>query len=83
MVSLLYDIAVFHEQDVVGVAYRGKSVRDNEARSSVHELFHCLADLLFRARIDAGGGFVEDQYRRIAEEYSGDSQKLLLSARKV
>ena len=71
MRSLLDNISVLHKQDQISVYNGRKSVRDYKARSVLHQGFHGLADLNFRAGIDAGSRFVQNDNRRIAEEYSG------------
>lgn len=56
---------------------------DNKAGAAFHEPSHGFAYLRFGSGIDAGSSFVQYQYRRIAEENSGYSQKLSLSHRDV
>jgi len=43
--ALLYDVAVVHDQDEIGVSDGGEAVRDDEARPVGHEVVHGLLDL--------------------------------------
>ena len=44
--------AVVHNQDNIGVADGREPVRNNEARSAVHQRVHRLLDMHFCARVD-------------------------------
>ena len=50
---LLDDAAVFHHQNRVGVTNGRQPVRDDERRSSAHQLAHGALDEDFGARVDA------------------------------
>ena len=53
--------AVVHNQDNIGVADGREPVRNNEARSAVHQRVHRLLDMHFCARVDGACRLVEDE----------------------
>ena len=54
-------------------------MRDHEARAAHGQRVHRLLDQLLGACIDRGGGFVEDQDRRVLHHRSRDRQQLALA----
>ena len=83
MVSGLDDMPVIHDHDRIRVADRGKPVRDDQAGAVLHELHHRVLDLLFRAGVDAGGRFVQDQDLRVGKEGPADGEQLPLALGKT
>ena len=83
MVALLDDPARVHDHDLVGVADRRETVRDDEGGAAVTEARHRLLDEHLGARVDVAGRFVEDEDARIGEERAGDSDELPLACRDV
>ena len=83
MCTLLDDVSVFHNENDVGVADRRETVRDNEARTALHQLGHGFLDQDLGTCVDRRCRFVEDQDARIGEECTRDREKLLLALRDV
>ena len=79
----LDDVALLHDHDLVGVADGGETVGDDEAGPVLHQLDHGVLDLLLRAGVHTGGGLVQNQDLRIAEEGPPDGQKLPLPLREI
>ena len=52
VVALFDDIAVFHDEDKVGVTDGGEAVGDNETGAAFSQLFESGLDFLFGASID-------------------------------
>ena len=52
VVALLYNIAVFHNEDQIGILDRRKSVGDDERSTSSHQLVHSILDQLLGSGID-------------------------------
>ena len=52
---------------------------DDEAGSSLHQLFHGCLDQVFRSGIHGGGRLVQDQDRIVREQGTGDGQQLFLA----
>ena len=75
----LYDIAVLHNKDQVGIFDGGKSVRDDKTRSAACQRIHRLLDQDLCSGIDVTGRFVEDQHRSVFGHGSCDSNELLLT----
>ena len=57
----LDNFAVVDDQNLVGVANRAEAVGDDKTGATGHEATHGFLDVIFGARIDAAGGFVENQ----------------------
>ena len=74
MVATLNDLAVFQNDDGIGVTDRGKTVSDHEGRSALHQFIHALLDQLLRMRVDGAGRFIQDHDRRIGYRTAGDVQ---------
>ena len=81
MGALLDDMAVLHDEDDVRVPNRGETVCNDEACPPLHELVKRILHEQLCTGIDAGGRFIEDQHRRVAEHDTGDTEKLLLALR--
>ena len=78
MVSPLDDMSVIQHHDGVGVAHGGKTVGDDKDGSALHQVIHALFNQPFCPGIDAAGGFVQNQDRRIGYGCPGDGQQLAL-----
>ena len=83
MAAGLDDIAVFHDQDQIGVADGGQTMRDHEAGAVFHQLLHALLDQHLRAGIDAGSSRALRRILGSAQEGAGNGEQLLLSLRDV
>lgn len=81
--ALLDDIAVLHDENAVGVADRGKAVRYDKARASLHHTGESVLNFQLGARVNGGRRLVEDQHRRQTEHNAGDAEELLLPLRKL
>lgn len=78
VVSLFYDISVFHNKYYVCVAYRGQAVSDDETGSSFHQGIHRFLYLYLGSGINRAGRLIEYQYLRVSKDGSGNRQKLFL-----
>src|SRR5215471_20240290 len=79
----LLDCAVVQHGDPVCHSHRGKSVRDDNRRAVGGQSLESLEELVFRLRVDARGGLVENQYLRIPHEGSADRDLLPLPRREL
>lgn len=66
-----------HDDDPVGVPDGGEAVGHHEHGPSQQQTAQCLLDKGFGVVVEGRGGFVEDEYPRVADEGSGDGQALL------
>src|SRR5437879_13524781 len=73
VVALLDDPARVHDHDLVGVADRRETVRDDEGGAAVTEARHRLLDEHRGARGDVAGRSVEAEDARIGKEPAGES----------
>lgn len=65
---------------MVGMAYGGESVSNNDAGSILHQFSEGILNEEFSSRIDAGGGFVENEEEfGILGKSSCHSEELFLS----
>ncbi len=78
--ALLDQSAAVEDQDAVGVAQRREPVGDGDRRAAAGERLERLLDRLLALGVDAAGGFVEDQDRRIVQDRPGDREPLPLAA---
>ena len=77
--SLFQHISLIHHQDPVCTFDRGKTVSNDKTGLTCHQLFKCLLDPLLRPQVDAAGGFVQNQERRVCQHDAGNAEQLLLS----
>src|SRR5438045_9055351 len=68
MGALLDDFTAVEHQNSVEAAHRREPVRDYDRGASLHQPFHRLLNERFRFRIQARGGLVEDQDRRVRQK---------------
>lgn len=64
MFSLLYDVAVFHDQDHIRLPYRGEPVGHDKAGPSPHHTGKGLLDPDLCAGINGRRSFIQDQHGR-------------------
>ncbi len=78
MTSVLDDLAVLHDQDLVRTHDRGEPVGDDEPRGAQPlQLFEHLA---FGLGVEMTGGLIEEQDGGAAHQCTGQCQALPLSA---
>ena len=78
--SLLDDVAVVEDEDVIRILDGGQAVGDDEAGPVRHEVGHGFLDDALGTGVHGAGGLVQNQDRRAGEDRPGDGQKLLLPA---
>ena len=83
MRAALDDFAMVDHEDLVGRADRAQAVRDHEAGAAFHQPQQGLLDVLLGPGVDAAGGLVEDQDRRVGDRGPGDRQQLALPLAEV
>jgi len=75
---LLYP-TIFDKQNLVGIFNRGKPVSDNDASPVLTQPVERFLNFYFRSGINAAGGLVQKQNRRICQNRPGNRQKLALA----
>src|SRR5262245_34150177 len=70
--AVLADLARLQHDDTVEVAQTRQPVRDCDHRPAAHQPIQRLPHRLLRFAVEGGGGFVEQEYRRILEERTGN-----------
>ncbi len=83
MGSALDDPSLLDDQDQIGMAHRGKTVRDHQSRTARQCHVQGLLDSSFRAAVQMGGRFVQHQQSGLVQEQSRDRQTLFLPAGKT
>ena len=83
MLALFDDISIFHHQDPICVTDGGKSMGDDEAGASLHQVVHGFLDQDFGVRIHRTCGFIQDEYFWICKESPGDRHQLHLTLRNI
>ena len=78
----VYYVALLEDDNLLHVADCAEAVGYDEHRAVVHKFVYRLLDKRFAVDIEGGSGFVQDNQRRIFQEYARDCNALLLSARK-
>ena len=74
----LGDPAVLDHGDAVGVVRGEQAVRDRDHGAPAHQPRECLADRFLRFTVERGGGFVEQEDRRVFQEGARDRNPLTL-----
>src|SRR5271157_1277884 len=71
-----------HDHDFAGVLNGGEAVRDDQGGAVLNQAAQAFTQQMLRLRIDARGGFVEDQDARVVSERAREGEQLFLSHRK-
>ena len=79
MISLLYNIPVFHNKDHIRITNRRQPVCKYETCSSFHQLIHRLLDLDLGSCIYRTCRLIKNQNLRICQHGSCDRKELFLS----
>ncbi len=82
MRSLLGDVAVEEDEDLVGAAHGRKAMGDDDRRAATLQPVEGGLDLGLGFGIERRGRLVEEDDRRVAEEGAGDGNALALAAGK-
>ncbi len=83
MRSLLNDLALRKQDDVVGVLDGGKPVGDHQHSADVLHFFQGVLNEHFRFGIDVGSGFVQDHHAGLMDNGTGKAEQLPLTGREV
>ena len=83
MISLLNDISVLHHQDQICILNGRKSVGDNKAGPSLHQVIHSLLDLHFCSCINGRCGLIQNQDLIVCQDRSCNGKQLLLPLRNI
>ena len=76
--SALNDIAVFHDENAIGIPDGRETVGYHKAGTSLGERIHRFLYLLFGSGIDTARRFVQYDERRILDHGARNGEKLLL-----
>ena len=76
----LDDPSVIEFDDLVGGAGEPRRVGDEDARAAAHQAVQALQHLVLAVGVERGGGLVEDDDRRVAQQRAGDADALALAA---
>ena len=80
MRALLDDLALIHHQDAVAGQDGGEAVCDHQRGAMSHQLFERGLHQRLAFGVECGGGFIEQQQRRIAQDRASDRDALTLAA---
>ena len=83
MISLLNDISVLHDKNQICILNGRKSVGDNKAGPSLHQVIHSLLDLHFCSCINGRCGLIQDQDLIVCQDRSCNGKQLLLPLRNI
>src|SRR3954468_13142 len=75
------DAAAMQHEDHVGVAHGSQPMRDRDRGPAFEEVRQALEDQIFRQRIERGGGLIEEENRRVANNRARDRDPLALASR--
>src|SRR5450631_85502 len=78
--AALANLAVFENENFVGSADGGQAMGDDEGGAADHQVGQGFLHVHFRFGVEFGGGFVENQNRRVFEDGAGDGDALALAA---
>ena len=80
MPPAFHNLAVFEHQNLVCILHGGKPVGDDKRGTAFLQFGQCILNGAFGLVIQGGCGFVEQQYRRIAQHRAGNGDTLSLAA---
>ena len=83
MCTTLDDPSMVKHKHLIGVANGAEAVGDDEAGPPGEQHFQGVLDARFGHRVDAAGGFVEDEDARVSEHRAGEADELALAEREV
>ncbi len=66
------------DEDLVGGQDRGQPVRDHDRGTPAQQRAQRGLDVVLGHRVEVGGGLVEDEDARVAQDHPGDRDALLL-----
>ena len=72
MRSMLNNASALHHQNLVGAANGGEAMGDDERRAPLHEIGQPFLNQRLGFRVEARGGFVQNQDARVGENRSRD-----------
>ena len=76
----LDDPSVIEFDDPVRGPGEPRRVRDEQARAAAHQAVEAFEHLVLAVLVQRGGGLVEDDHRRVAQQRAGDPDALPLAA---
>src|SRR6185436_2563780 len=74
------DPSVIEHDDPIRFQHRCESMRDDDRRPVLHQLFQRLLHIALALRVERAGCFVEQQDRRVSQQRAGDGDALALAA---
>ena len=83
MAAPLHDLPLLQHDDGIRIAHSGQAVGDHKHGAALHQPVHALFNQGLGAGVDAAGGFVQNQHRRVRNGRPGDGQQLPLPLRKI
>ena len=78
--ALLHDLPVVNDENLIRLLDRCQPVCDGDDGFAAHQRRERLLDQMFVFGVDAGGGFVQDDDRRVLEDGTGNGDALPLTA---
>ena len=78
--ALFHKLAAIHDQDAIAVEDGGQPVGNRNYGTAFRSLAQGGVDGCFRLRIEGGGGLVEQQDPRMADESAGERDALTLAS---
>ena len=78
--SLLRNLALFKDDDVVEVLDHGEPVGNHDDGASALDFLENLLDAKLVLAVKRTGGLVKNHYRRVAKKCPGDGDSLLLAS---
>ena len=67
MRSLFHNLTLIQDEYNISIANGAQAVGDHKGCASGQQLVECLLDQAFGARVNAGGGFVQNENARVGK----------------
>ncbi|MNY68126.1 hypothetical protein D3C86_2058370 [compost metagenome] len=80
MLAALNDTSLIQNKDLVSMTQRGDTMRNNEGRTTRHQLSEACLNLVLRLHVDGACRIVENKNARVFDQCSRNGDALLLSA---
>ena len=79
MCAAFDDGAMLKHENLVGLTNGAEAVGDHETGATLHQALESFLNQALGGGVDTGGGFIEDQNRRIGQQRARDADALFLA----
>ena len=75
----LFNRRIVHHRNLIGTTHRCEAVRDDDHRTTGHQLLQCMLDVSFSTRVKIRRRFIENQHSRVDQCGASQCDQLALT----